>query len=352
MQAKYAGDTNYLSAIATTSFVVQPGPVQLDLTCAPNPAASDEPVSCVSRVSDKTATGLVTFNDGAKSLGSATLASGQAVLQIGTQAAGTHTLQASYSGDSNFMTAQAPSLTLTVTPAKQIIASAAADGHPVLAPQAIATAYGSGFASGVTLPGPGPLPTTLAGVRMTITDASGVQQAPPLFFVSPTQINFLTPNVVAGAARLQISTAAGELFTGPLNIQLVSPALFSANGDGKGAAAAYVVHVGADGAQSTQLAFTCGKTPGSCSPVPVDLGEPSDQNVLVLYGSGIRNASKVSVLLQGHNSDVVFFGSQTQFVGLDQVNVRIPFALAGQGDVHIALTADGQDANELLIQVK
>jgi len=34
------------------------------------------------------------------------------------------------------------------------------------------------------------------------------------------------------------------------------------------------------------------------------------------------------------------------------LNVQIPFALAGQGDVHIALTADGQDANELLIQVK
>jgi uncharacterized protein (TIGR03437 family) len=69
-------------------------------------------------------------------------------------------------------------------------------------------------------------------------------------------------------------------------------------------------------------------------------------------GSGSRNASKVSVLLQGHTSDVVFFGPQTQFVGLGQVNVQIPPALAGQGDVHIALTADGQDANDLLIQVK
>lgn len=352
VQAKYAGDANYLSAVATTSFVVQPGPVQLALTCAPNPAASDEAVSCVSRVSDKTATGSVAFDDGAKALGSATLASGQAVLQIGMLAAGTHTLQASYSGDSNFTAAQAPSFALTVTPAPQIDASAAADGHPVLAPQAIGAAYGSGFASGVTLPGPGPLPTTLAGIRMTITDASGVQQAAPLFFVSPTQINFLTPNVVPGTARLQIGTAAGELFTGPLTIQLVSPALFSANGDGKGVAAAYVVHVGADGVQSIQLAFTCGNTPGSCSPVPVDLGEPPDQNFLVLYGSGIRNASKVSVLLEGNTSNVVFFGPQAQFVGLDQVNVQIPSALAGKGDVHIALTADGQGANELLIEVK
>ena len=84
----------------------------------------------------------------------------------------------------------------------------------------------------------------------------------------------------------------------------------------------------------------------------MDLGEPPDQNVLVLYGSGIRNASKVSVLLEGNASNVAFFGPQTQFVGLDQVNVQIPSALAGKGDVHIALTADEQDANELLIQVK
>jgi uncharacterized protein (TIGR03437 family) len=352
VQAKYGGDANYLSAVATTSFVVQPAPVQLNLACAPNPAASEEAVSCISQVSDKTATGSVTFDDGAKALGSATLAAGQAVLHIGTLAAGTHTLQASYSGDSNFMTAQAPSFIQTVTPATQVTVIAAADGAAVLAPQAIGSAYGSGFASGVAIPNPGPLPTTLAGVRMTITDASGTQQAAPLFFVSPTQINFLTPTLVPGAARVQISNAAGELFTGPLSLELVSPALFSANADGKGVAAAYVLQVSADGVQSTQPVYTCGNTPGSCTAVPVDLGAPGDQNFLVLYGSGIRYASKVSVLLGGNTSDVVFFGPQGQFVGLDQVNVQIPADLAGQGDVHIALTADGQDANELLMQIK
>ncbi len=351
LQASYSGDANYSSAVATTSLVVQPARVELTIICAPNPAASDEPVLCVSRLSDTTATGSVTFNDGAKMLGSAIVAAGMAMLNVGTLAPGTHALQAGYPGDPNFTTAQAPSFAQTVTPATQVIALAAADGHPVLAVQSIGAAYGAGFASGVTLADPGPLPSTLAGVRVTVTDAGGAQQAAPLFFVSSKQINFLTPNVVPGPARVQISNA-GALFTGPLDIQLVSPALFSANGDGKGVAAAYVVHVGADGLQSIQPVFACGKAQGSCASVPLDLGKPSEQNFLVLYGSGIRNAAKVSVLFEGNTSDVVFFGAQGQFAGLDQVNVRIPHDLAGHGEVHIALTADGQEANRLLIEIK
>jgi uncharacterized protein (TIGR03437 family) len=352
VQAKYAGDANYLSAVAMASFVVQPGPVQLALTCTPNPAASDEVLRCVARLSDPIATGSVSFSDGANALGSAPVSAGQAMLNFGPLAAGAHIVQAVYSGDTNFSAATSPSFGQSVTSTTKVIALAAADGHPSLAPQAIGAAYGTGFANGVTLANPGPLPNTLGGARVTITDASGAQKTAPLFFVSSSQINFLTPNLAAGPARLQINNAAGAIFTGPLDIQQVSPALFSANGDGKGVAAAYVVHVGADGIQSTQSIFECGKASGSCVPVPVDLGKPSDQNTLVLYGSGIRNASKVGVLFDTVTADVAFFGAQPQFAGLDQINVRIPSNLAGHGKTQIALTADGQSANQLLMQIK
>jgi uncharacterized protein (TIGR03437 family) len=352
LQAKYSGDANYLTAVATTALAVQPATVQLTLACKPNPAASDEALSCIAQLAAMQAAGTITIEDGAKALGSAIVADGQAVLNIGTLAAGTHTLQANYSGDSNFAAAQSLSVAQAVTPATRVIATAAADGNPVLAPQAISAAYGVGFAEAITLANPGPLPITLAGVRMTITDAAGSQQAAPLFFVSSKQINFLTPNVASGPGRLQINNAEGALFTGPLTIQPVAPALFSANGDGKGVAAAYVVHVGASGVQSTQAVFACGNEPGSCIPVPINLGQPTDQNFLVLYGSGIRNASKVSVLFEGTASVAVFFGPQGQFAGLDQVNVAIPADLAGHGDVQIVLTADGRDTNQLMMQVK
>src|SRR5258708_17723902 len=235
------------------------------------------------------------FGEAGTAIGNVTIAGGQAVREIKLLNTGTHTLQAAYSGDSNFAATQALSFNEGVTTSTQVATVAAADGHPVLAPQAIGSAYGTNFTNGVALADPGPLPNSLGGIQATITDPSGVEQSAPLFFVSPTQINFLTPNVASGQARVRIRNAGGVLFTGPLTIQPVSPGLFSANGDGKGVAAAVVVHVGADGLQTIQAVFACGDSPGSCLPVSVDLGGPSDRNFLVLNGSGVRNASKVSV---------------------------------------------------------
>src|ERR1700733_9700605 len=112
IQAKYSGDANYASAIATVTVIVAPGPIQLALTCAPNPAASNEVVSCVGRLANQNATGSLTFADGSKTLGSANVMSGQAQFGLGTLAAGTHTLQASYSGDSNYAATRAPALSM------------------------------------------------------------------------------------------------------------------------------------------------------------------------------------------------------------------------------------------------
>jgi len=60
----------------------------------------------------------------------------------------------------------------------------------------------------------------------------------------------------------------------------------------------------------------------------------------------------VSVLVGGSPAEVVFFGPQGQFVGLDQINARLQAELAGRGEVEIALTADGQQTNPLLMRIK
>src|SRR5258708_38962029 len=144
------------------------------------------------------------FGEAGTAIGNVTIAGGQAVREIKLLNAGTHTLQGSYSGDSNFAAVQAPSFNQVVTTSTQVATVTAADGHPVLAPQAIGSAYGTNFANGVTLADPGPLQNSLGGIQVTITDPSGVEQSAPLCFVSPTQINFLAPNVAAGQARARI----------------------------------------------------------------------------------------------------------------------------------------------------
>jgi uncharacterized protein (TIGR03437 family) len=49
---------------------------------------------------------------------------------------------------------------------------------------------------------------------------------------------------------------------------------------------------------------------------------------------------------------VLSAGAQIQYAGLDQVNVELTAPLAGKGDVPVVLTADGQSANTVLIDVR
>jgi uncharacterized protein (TIGR03437 family) len=49
---------------------------------------------------------------------------------------------------------------------------------------------------------------------------------------------------------------------------------------------------------------------------------------------------------------VLSAGAQMQYAGLDQVNVELPSSLAGKGEVPVVLTADGQTANTVLINVR
>ena len=59
----------------------------------------------------------VTFQDGATTLGSATLSGGSATLAIATLSGGAHSITAVYSGDGNFVTSISPVFVQTISPA-------------------------------------------------------------------------------------------------------------------------------------------------------------------------------------------------------------------------------------------
>ena len=76
---------------------------------------------------------------------------------------------------------------------------------------------------------------------------------------------------------------------------------------------------------------------------------------LTLYGTGIRNASDLSdvtVKINGTPVEVMFAGAQEQYVGLDQVNVRLPATLRGAGEVDLQLTVSGKPANTVRIAIQ
>ena len=67
------------------------------------------------------------------------------------------------------------------------------------------------------------------------------------------------------------------------------------------------------------------------------------QVYLLMYGTGIRHASSVTVTLGSQTGlAVAYAGAQGYFVGEDQINVLLPPSLAGAGVINVTLTADGQ----------
>jgi uncharacterized protein (TIGR03437 family) len=235
------------------------------------------------------------------------------------------------------------------------VVSGAAYNRPALAPEEWGVAFGTGLATGTETASPGQLPLTLAGTQVIVKDSAGNERPAQLLLVSPGQVNFLMPaGTTVGPASITLKNGS-TAFVSLMNIATVAPGLFSANGDGQGVPAAQAIAVSPDGSQTTVPVFQCGSAPGSCTSVPLDLGPTGSHLVLVLYGTGIRGRSalaNVTCDIGGITVPVDYAGEQPQYAGLDQVNVTVPPALAGRGEVGITLSVDGQTSNTLKVNIK
>jgi uncharacterized protein (TIGR03437 family) len=220
-----------------------------------------------------------------------------------------------------------------------------------VAPGSLATVYGQGLATSTAQALSLPLPVSLGGATLELTDSAGVRRTAPLLYASPTQINFEVPeNAAAGAGSVRV-TAGGVTQTFPVVLRPVAPALFSMNGRGTGVAAALAVAVQAANPelQSPVPVFQCGT--GGCVSTPLPVGV--DRPIYVsFYGTGIRNASHVTVTIGGVDAPVQSAGPAPGFVGLDQVNALLPMTLRGRGESNVVLTVDGETSNTVTIKIQ
>jgi len=234
--------------------------------------------------------------------------------------------------------------------------SAASFASGPLAGEAIAALYGSSLATGTASATTTPLPTELEGVQVFVRDSVGTTRTAPLFFVSPTQINFQIPSgTVAGAAVIYVQRGGAAVGQGTAAIETVAPALFTANANGQGAPAAVVQRVKADGTQSFEAAVQFDAAQGRFVPAAIDLGPETDRLFLVGFGTGFRNRSAlpaVTASIGGTNAEVLFAGAQGGFAGLDQANIAIPRSLAGRGDVDLIFNVDGKAANTVSLNIR
>ena len=225
-----------------------------------------------------------------------------------------------------------------------------------LAADSIVSSFAPDFAERVTQADRIPLPTELDGITIAVIDSTLTEYLAGLIVVTPLQINWVMPPQMAeGPAKVTVTTQDGRIFSGVVTIGAIAPALFSANADGMGVAAASILRINADGSRSTAFVFDPNVAPPRRAGVPVNLGGEADQVFLVLFGTGIRGRgeeSAVSVTIGGEPVEVQFSGPQGEFVGLDQVNVGpLPRSLIGRGELDIALTVDDKQANIVTVNI-
>ena len=183
-----------------------------------------------------------------------------------------------------------------------------------------------------------PVPTTLGDVQVTV---AGIPA--PLLYVSPSQINFQVPGAtpVSDSQEIQVTRAStGQVLASWLfRIDSVSPGLFTADATGSG----QLLAVNQDGsindathpAKAGTYISLYGTGPGAISGLPPD-GQPAQ---------GIINTdSRPGVFINGPDfipdGDVQFSGLAPGYVGLWQINAKIP-ANVPSGDVRVFIQMNG-----------
>lgn len=224
-----------------------------------------------------------------------------------------------------------------------------------VAPDSLVSAWGTNF-SAYPMFAAGPPPGTLNGTSVRVKDNACVERLAPLFFVSPTQINYLLPAETApGAATVSVFNEAGAISIASIQISKIAPGLFSANANGQGVAAASVLRIKANGQQQFEKAVQFDVAQNRYVALPIDLSIPGDQVFLLLFGTGLRHRNSlgsVTATIAGTPVEVLYAGAQGDFVGLDQVNLRLPQSLAGRGEVNVVLIVDGRAGNAVRASFK
>ena len=181
------------------------------------------------------------------------------------------------------------------------------------------------------------LPTVIDGVSVTVNG-----EAAYVSYVSPMQLNFLTPtDTAAGPAQIQV-TNNGEISAAvTVNFQSTAPAFFWLTGN------KYIAATHANGALTGPTSLISGVT------TPVVPGE-----TIALYGNGfgvtspaapngsvltspLPLATNPTVSIGGVSATVTFAGLVGS--GLYQVNVVVPASLPA-GDAAVVATVGGQQS--------
>lgn len=198
-----------------------------------------------------------------------------------------------------------------------------------IAPDSIAVARGNNLALTTTQSArqlDATFPRSVAGTTVTVNNRSA-----QIFYVSPTQVNFLVPpETEVGQAQVTVTNADSFQTRGTVTVFRAAPGTFTASGDGQGEAVALD-------------AVTLQRGPFD----PVDAqGNPRR---VIIFTTGVRNASSVTVTINNRQVAIDIVTPSRDMPGLDQIHVVLDPQLSGAGTVPLIVRADERESNTTTI---
>ena len=195
----------------------------------------------------------------------------------------------------------------------------AADYVSQVAPGSIATAFGSNLPteSGTEVLLCEPTPSTLC-LNASVLAATA------------SQISFVVPNPLpSGVYTVEVVHPGGIAASGSAVVTVLSPAIFTVDNSGTGLFNGQAYDGG--GYDAVYLAApVCSTCAPAWIPRPISPTSGSGANLLVVYGTGWKNASAANtqVMFNSISAAPAYVGPSS-IAGLDQLNVAIPASLAG-----------------------
>jgi hypothetical protein len=246
--ASFGGDATFATSnSATLTQVVKQATTETTLTASPNPSSLGQTVTFTATVTSEYAgavSGSVSFMNGSKTLGSATIAKGKAIFTNAFSATGTDSITAVYAGDANNQASTSPAVNQVVTtaPTTTTVTSSAATvfvGQPVTFTATVTSSYGSipngelvTFYNSATVIGTGntqggaaslttsALPAGIDQITATYAGDSSFQPSTSKIFkqtvTTDTTTTLLTSNASPSAYGQPVTFSATVTTTGPL----------------------------------------------------------------------------------------------------------------------------------------
>jgi uncharacterized protein (TIGR03437 family) len=196
-----------------------------------------------------------------------------------------------------------------------------------VAPNSNAVALGAALANTTlqaTKLGNGTFPTNVAGTTVTVNGRPS-----QIFYVSPTQVQFLVPpqTEIGAPAEVVVTNADGFSSRGNVQIFNAAPGIFTKSGDGLG-----------QGMILNSDTLTEG---------PFD---PSSGNLrLLIFTTGARNAIETTINIGGRVVPAQSVIASPDMPGLDEVRVLVPVDLRGAGTVNLSIQSDFLTSNPVTL---